>query len=172
MKFKFTKMHGLGNNYIYVNQFEEKLPEEILSSLAKRVANVQTGIGSDGLILIAPSDKAEIKMRVFNSDGSEAKNCGNGLRCVARFAYDNGLTDKASFDIETLGGLVRANLDVEDNEVKLVTIDMGVPRLTKGSLPMKGNPDELATNSSVLINNEEVPFVGVSMGNPHAVIFV
>jgi diaminopimelate epimerase len=174
MSFRFTKMHALGNNYIYVNQFEEQLPEEKLSPLAVKVSSVQTGIGSDGLILIAPSDHAAVKMRIFNADGSEARNCGNGLRCVAKYAYDNNIVNQTTFKIETLSGLVTAQLHIENENVTQVTIDMGKPGLTKSSLPMidSGNGDDLATNASVKIDGEQVSFVGVSMGNPHAVLFV
>jgi diaminopimelate epimerase len=174
MGFRFTKMHALGNNYIYVNQFEEQLVEEKLSEIAKKVSSVRTGIGSDGLILIAPSVQAEVKMRVFNADGSEAKNCGNGLRCVAKYAYEKGIVNKTTFRIETLGGLVTAQLHLENGEVKLVTIDMGIPGLTKASLPMVdvGDGGDLATNVQLDIDGKQVSFVGVSIGNPHAVIFV
>jgi diaminopimelate epimerase len=172
MSFHFTKMQALGNNYIYVNQFEEKLAEEQLSDLAIKVANVQTGIGSDGMILICPSDKAPVKMRVFNSDGSEAKNCGNGLRCVAKYAYDKGLVSKEEFSIETLSGLVQAKVHLENEKVTQVTIDMGEPRLTKSSLPMVGDGETSTVDLSLNIDGEVISFVGVSMGNPHAVLFV
>lgn len=172
MSFQFTKMHALGNNYIYVNQFKENLPEEQLASLAQQVASVQTGIGSDGLILICPSEVAPVKMRVFNSDGSEAKNCGNGLRCVAKYAYEKGLVPQEEFTIETLAGLVEARVHLVEGQVEQVTIDMGQPGLTKGSLPMLGAAEELASNEIINIDGEKIAFVGVSMGNPHAVIFV
>jgi len=172
MSFKFTKMHALGNNYIYVNQFEEKLPEESLPELARKVSSVQTGIGSDGMILIAPSDKAPVKMRVFNSDGSEAKNCGNGLRCVAKYAFERGLVSERKFKIETLGGLVEAEVHMNESRVDKVTVDMGQPGLTKGSLPMLGEEKDSTIDEVIEIEEERIPFVGVSMGNPHAVIFV
>jgi diaminopimelate epimerase len=174
MGFRFTKMHALGNNYIYVNQFEEQLEEEKLNEIAKKVSSVRTGIGSDGLILIAPSERADVKMRVFNADGSEAKNCGNGLRCVAKYAYDKGIVNQTTFRIETLGGLVTAQLHIEDEVVNQVTIDMGIPGLKKLSLPMldEGDGEELALDAVVDIDGAQVSFVGVSMGNPHAVIFV
>lgn len=129
--FRFTKMHGLGNSYIYVNQFEEQLPEEKLSEIAIQVSSVYTGIGSDGMILICPSDQAPVKMRIFNNDGSEGKNCGNGLRCVAKYAYEHKLVEETSFLIETLSGLVKAEVQVENGKVNVVTVDMGEPRLTK-----------------------------------------
>jgi diaminopimelate epimerase len=174
MGFRFTKMHALGNNYIYVNQFAEQLVEEELSEIAKNVSSVRTGIGSDGLILIAPSERADVKMRVFNADGSEAKNCGNGLRCVAKYAYEKGIVNQTTFRIETLGGLVTAQIYLESGVVSQVTIDMGKPGLTKSSLPMLdvGDGEELATNVELEIDGKQVSFVGVSIGNPHAVIFV
>lgn len=174
MSFRFTKMHALGNNYIYVNQFEEQLAEESLKDIAIQVSSVQTGIGSDGLILICPSNCAAVKMRVFNADGSEAKNCGNGLRCVAKYVYEKEIVVHTEFTIETLGGIVTAKLQLQNNIVTQVTIDMGKPGLTKASLPMldKGDGSELATNASITIEGEQIDFVGVSMGNPHAILFV
>lgn len=169
---RFTKMHGLGNNYIYVNLFEETLPEDQLSDLAVRVSDVHTGIGSDGMILIGPSDRADFRMRVFNNDGSEAKNCGNGLRCVAKYVFDRGLTEKRDFTIETLGGIVEARLLIEDDRVQLVTVDMGVPRLRKKELPMQGDPDSETVLETVDIYGTPFTITAVSMGNPHAVIFV
>lgn len=131
--FRFTKMHGLGNSYIYVNQFEEQLPEERLAEIAVKVSSIHTGIGSDGMILICPSEKAPVKMRIFNNDGSEGKNCGNGLRCVAKYAYEHKLTEETSFFIETLSGLVKADITEENGIVREVAVDMGEPRLTKKS---------------------------------------
>lgn len=174
MSIRFTKMHALGNNYIYINQFEEDIAEERLNALAVQVSNVRTGIGSDGMILICPSTIADLKMRVFNSDGSEAKNCGNGLRCVARYAYDCGLVKDQRFTIETLGGVVRAHVHVQQGQVQHVSVDMGEPRLKKADLPLiGGNPEEEhGLNEVIDIAGQRIPFVAVSMGNPHVVIFV
>lgn len=170
---KFTKMHGLGNCYIYVNMFEIKLEEDQLSQLAIDVANVNTGIGADGMILICPSDVAPVKMRVFNNDGSEAKNCGNGLRCVAKYAYEQKIVTKPVFKIETLGGLVEAKVQVNDNgEVQLVTVDMGQPRLTRQDLPMLGEKTSHVINEPFQLGEEIVSITGVSMGNPHVIMFV
>ncbi|MFC4766100.1 diaminopimelate epimerase [Effusibacillus consociatus] len=172
-RLKFSKMHGLGNNYIYVNLFEETLREEELPEIAVRVSNVNTGIGSDGMILIGPSDKADFRMRVFNNDGSEAKNCGNGLRSVAKYVYDRGLTDKQSFHIETLGGIVEAKVHLgDDKRVKLVTVDMGAPRLLKKDLPMEGDPNSTTILETLDVQGTSYTITAVSMGNPHAVIFV
>ncbi len=166
-------MHGLGNSYIYVNAFEEKLEETILPELAIRVANINTGIGSDGLILICPSEVAPVKMRVFNNDGSEAKNCGNGLRCVAKYAYEHKLVSDLTFEIETLGGLMKATVHPnKQGHVETVTVDMGSPQLLRKDLPMSGNGEEMVISEEFPVNKETYRVTGVSMGNPHAVMFV
>jgi diaminopimelate epimerase len=173
-KLKFTKMHGLGNNYIYVNIFEEKIAEADLPDLAVAISNPYTGIGSDGMILICPSEKAPVKMRIFNNDGSEAKNCGNGLRCVAKYAYDNGIVNRKEFNIETLGGLVTAKLTLDqEKKVSLVTINMGNPILNPDQIPVKGFTNkEAVVNESVTFNGNDLNMTAVSMGNPHAIFFV
>lgn len=166
-------MHGLGNCYIYINTFEESLKEEQLSQLATEVANVNTGIGSDGMILICPSEVAPVKMRVFNNDGSEAKNCGNGLRCVAKYAYEHQLVSSTVFKIETLGGLVQAEVHLDDSgSVYLVTVDMGQPRLKRKDLPMVGEEEVMVVNEPFQLEEEVLAVTGVSMGNPHAITFV
>lgn len=170
--FQFTKMHGLGNNYIYVNTFEEQLEEGQLADIARQVSNVYTGIGSDGLILICPSDKAEVKMRIFNNDGSEGKNCGNGLRCVAKYAFEHNLVRERTFKIETLSGLVEATIHVEDNQVNLVTIDMGSPRLSKAEIPMEGEGSEQTISESIEFSGQQYDVTAVSMGNPHLIFYV
>jgi len=170
---KFTKMHGLGNNYIFIDLFEQPLQEEILSDLAVRVSNVNTGIGSDGLILIGPSERADFRMRIFNADGSEAKNCGNGLRCVAKYVVERGHTARRQFTIETLGGNVGVDVHVDDaGRVPQVTVDMGEPRLRKRDLPMLGDPDSETVDEPVDIGGDAYRMTCVSMGNPHAVLFV
>lgn len=166
-------MHGLGNCYIYVNLFEERLVEDQFKDLAIEVADVNTGIGADGMILIGPSKKANLKIRIFNSDGSEAKNCGNGLRCVAKYAFENQLVDNLIFKIETLGGLVEAKVHVNDKGlVDLVTVDMGNPRLQRKDLPMIGEREAMVIEEPFQLKEEIVRITGVSMGNPHAIIFV
>ncbi|KAA6475294.1 diaminopimelate epimerase [Bacillus swezeyi] len=170
--FRFTKMHGLGNSYIYVNQFEENLPEELLSPLAVKVSSVYTGIGSDGMILICPSDQAPVKMRIFNSDGSEGKNCGNGLRCVAKYAYEHKLVKEKSFFIETLSGLVKAEVEVEDGKVVSATVDMGEPRLLKSDMPMFGDQHSQTINEQMNFGGHELKGTAVSMGNPHIIFYL
>ncbi|MFP3125110.1 diaminopimelate epimerase [Ectobacillus funiculus] len=171
-QFSFTKMHGLGNNYIYVNLFEEQLEEAMLPELARRVSDVNTGIGSDGMILVCPSENAPVKMRIFNRDGSEARSCGNGLRCVAKYAYEHNLVEDTVFSIDTLSGLVHAEVTVQDGKVTLVTIDMGQPRLTRSEIPMLGEGETPFIIEEFLYENRRYELTAVSMGNPHGVIFV
>jgi diaminopimelate epimerase len=171
-QFSFTKMHGLGNSYIYVNMFEEMIPESLLSSLAMKVSNVNTGIGADGMILICPSDIAPVKMRIFNSDGSEGKNCGNGLRCVAKYVYEHGIVQKPSFFIETLSGLVKADVTVENGAVTSVTVDMGKPRLKRSQIPMAGPEAERVVAEPFEVGGQRYEITAVSMGNPHVIFYV
>jgi len=170
---KFTKLHGLGNDYVYVNCFEEDLTGVDLPELARRVSDRHFGIGSDGLILILPSERADFRMRVFNNDGSEAKNCGNGLRCVSKYVYDHGLTRKTTFTVETLGGIVTPEVIVgADGKVELVRIDMGEPRFERSAIPMTGIPEEHALEEIIEVDDATFSISAVSMGNPHAVLFV
>lgn len=165
-------MHGLGNSYIYVDAFKEKLLEEDLASLAVEVADKNKGIGSDGLILVAPSKIAPVKMRIFNNDGSEAKNCGNGLRCVAKFAFEHGYVKEQTFQIETLAGLVEATVEVVQERVVNVTIDMGKPILARENIPMLGEKQDQVISEAFELDGEELFVTAVSMGNPHAIMFV
>ena len=165
---KFTKMHGCGNNYIYVNCFTEKIEEP--SVIAKKVSDRHFGIGSDGLILICPSETADFKMRMFNADGSEGKMCGNGIRCVAKYVYDNGMTDKEVITVETLSGIKTLQLAVSEGRVQAVTVDMGSPVLTPSQIPVKCEGDRMI-NQPVSVGGKEYYITCVSMGNPHAVVF-
>lgn len=165
---KFTKMHGCGNDYIYVNCFTEKIEEP--SVIAKKVSDRHFGIGSDGLILICPSETADFKMRMFNADGSEGKMCGNGIRCVAKYVYDNGMTDKEVITVETLSGIKTLQLAVSEGRVQAVTVDMGSPVLTPSQIPVKCEGDRMI-NQSVSVGGKEYYITCVSMGNPHAVVF-
>ncbi|WP_027726322.1 diaminopimelate epimerase [Tuberibacillus calidus] len=168
----FVKMHGLGNCYIYVDLISQKLELPGLPDLARKVSNPFTGIGSDGLILMVPSDAADLKMRIFNKDGSEGKNCGNGLRCVAKYAYERGLVSKKKFHIETLGGIVTAEVHVTGNTVDQVTVDMGQPHLNREDIPMAGEGGAPVINERVTIDGKNYDLTAVSMGNPHALFFV
>ncbi len=168
----FIKMHGLGNNYIYVDGFHHLIPEEKLSQLAIHVSNVNTGIGSDGLILMTPSKVAAIKMRIFNKDGSEGRNCGNGLRCVAKYAYEQKLVPHKVMTIETLSGIVEATVTEHHGTEAYVTVNMGIPHLTRKSIPMLGTPAESIISERFDVDGTILPLTAVSMGNPHAIFFV
>lgn len=165
---KFTKMHGAGNDYIYVDT--RKYPINNPEELSVKWSAPHTGIGSDGLVLIGTSDKADFSMRIFNADGSEAKMCGNASRCIAKYLYDYGLTSRTAITLDTLSGIKVLKLHVEDGTVDTVTVDMGVPADEPvdfdgtGAKPMKEQP--------ILIDGKEYIGTTVSMGNPHVVIFV
>ncbi|MGE0157027.1 MAG: diaminopimelate epimerase, partial [Geobacter sp.] len=136
---KFTKMHGAGNDYVYVNCFEEQVADP--AEVAIKVSNRNFGIGSDGLILIMPSDKADVRMRMFNSDGSESEMCGNGIRCVAKYAYDHGIVTKTEITAETGAGILTLQLLPDSaNKIERVRVNMGPPRLSREQIPMNGNP--------------------------------
>lgn len=171
-KFNFTKMHALGNNYIYVDMFKEQIEEERLASLAVSVSDIYKGIGSDGMILICPSEVAPVKMRIFNNDGSEGRNCGNGLRCVAKYAYENGIVEAEQFAIETLSGIVQAYVHIDRGIVEEVTINMGQPRLSREQIPMKGESAESIVNEKATFAGQEYNITAVSMGNPHVIFYV
>ena len=166
---KFTKMEGLGNDYIYVNCFQETVehPEEI----AVRYSDRHFGIGSDGLILICPSDIADFRMVMYNADGSQAEMCGNGIRCVGKYVYDYGLTRKTDISVETLAGIKYLNLLVTDGTVEQVTVDMGAPILDAEQIPVTFSKTQVI-NEPILVNQTEYHMTCVSMGNPHAVVFV
>lgn len=165
---RFTKMQGLGNDYVYVNCMEEKV--ENPSEAAKRVSDRHFGIGSDGLILICPSEKADFEMAMYNADGSRSEMCGNGIRCVAKYVYDYGLTDKTSISVETLGGIKYLDLTVEDGKVSLVRVDMGRPELRADQIPIICEAEVI--DEPIVVDGMEYRITGVSMGNPHAVVFL
>lgn len=167
---KFTKMHGLGNDYVYINCFEEKV--ENPSELARFVSDRHFGVGSDGLVLILPSEKADFRMRMFNSDGSEAEMCGNAIRCVGKYVYDNKMTDKKTVSVETLAGIKVLELSLGgDEKVELVRVDMGEPILNPRDIPVDSDLDRFV-DEPVKIMDEEYRVTCVSMGNPHAVTYV
>lgn len=166
---EFTKMHGLGNDYVYINCFRETIEDPV--ELAKRVSDRHFGIGSDGLILIGPSKSAEFKMEIYNADGSRAGMCGNGIRCLGKYVYENGMTQKTEFDVETKSGIRRLALMEENGEIKRVRVDMGTPRLNAHCIPMLSDK-ALAIDEAIQIREEEYRVTCVSMGNPHAVVYV
>lgn len=166
---KFTKMHGLGNDYVYIDAINQKIEQE--SSLAQFVSNRHFGIGSDGLILICKSEEADFKMRMFNSDGSEAEMCGNGIRCVGKFVYDKGFTNKTTVKIETLAGIKTLKLNVKEGKVETVKVDMGEPILEAEKIPVVSN-EKPVKNLLLKSEGREFKFTCVSMGNPHAITIV
>jgi diaminopimelate epimerase len=167
---KFTKMHGIGNDYVYISTFEEELAGDP-SKLAIAVSDRHFGIGSDGLILIVPSDKADARMRMFNADGSESEMCGNGVRCVAKYIHDHGIARKGRVTVETGRGVLTLDLDVEDDLVRRVRVDMGPPILEAEKIPttLPGDPP---IDVPLTIEGHDLKVTAVSMGNPHAVAFV
>ena len=166
---KFTKMQGIGNDYIYVNCFEEtvKDPEE----LARRISDRHFGVGSDGLVLIMPCEEADFRMRMFNADGSESEMCGNATRCVAKYVHDRGLTDKTEISLMTGAGIKILKLAVRDGVTERVRVDMGEPELEGKKIPVNlpGNP---VMGAPVVVHGKVYNMTCVSMGNPHAVIYV
>ena len=166
---KFTKMQGIGNDYVYVNCFEETVadPERVSEIISDR----HFGIGADGLVLIMPSDKADFRMRMFNADGSEGNMCGNATRCIGKFVYDNHLTDKTSITLETRSGKKKLTLYPENGKVKTVLVDMGKAVLKPADIPMNVSGDTFI-NKPITVDGKEVFITAVSMGNPHAVTYV
>ncbi len=169
---KFTKMQGLGNDYVYVNCLRETIDNP--SETAKLVSDRHFGIGSDGLILINPSKTADFEMEMYNADGSRSEMCGNGIRCVGKYVYDYGLTDKKQISVETLGGIKYLELTVEDGEVSLVKVDMGRPCLCPAEIPIVAESPEQTEiiDAPIMVEGKEYRMTGVSMGNPHAVVYV
>jgi diaminopimelate epimerase len=167
---KFTKMQGIGNDYVYVNCFEESVTNP--SKLAIEISDRHFGVGSDGLILIMPSQvAADARMRIFNADGSEAQMCGNGIRCVAKYLYESGLKRSDRMTIETSAGLKPIELTVSNNHVSLVKVEMGTPRLLRNEIPMLGENTQVI-NELLQVGGETLNITCVSMGNPHCITFV
>ncbi len=168
MRLPFTKMHGIGNDYVYVNAFDVQVEDP--AALARKVSPRHTGIGSDGLILIHPSSKADARMEMYNADGSRGEMCGNGIRCVAKFVYDNGLARRPSLTIETDAGLRTLDLEIEGDRVRRVTVDMGPPLLAPHDVPLLA--DRPMIDSPLEVDGREYQATCISMGNPHCVLFV
>jgi diaminopimelate epimerase len=167
---KFTKMHGIGNDYVYVSTFDQKAPADP-SALAVKISDRHFGIGSDGLILIGPSERADASMRMFNADGSESEMCGNGIRCVAKYVYDRGIARKPRVRIETGRGLLTLDIEAEDDKARRVKVDMGAPILQGSDIPttLPGDPP---VEVPITVNGHSLKVTAVSTGNPHAVVFV
>ena len=164
----FTKMHGLGNDYVCINCFRERMEEP--SRFAKALCDRHYGIGADGMILVCPSKRADFKMEIYNSDGSVAGMCGNGIRCLAKYVYDYGLTGKEELLVETRSGMHRICLNIQKNKAVGAEVDMGVPVLNAHSIPILSEKD-LVINDPIEICQKEYRMTGISMGNPHAVVF-
>jgi len=167
---RFVKMHGTGNDYVYVDCIRQPLPSDI-PSLTKKISDRNFGVGGDGLILICPSDKADARMRMFNNDGSESEMCGNGVRCVAKFVYDHGIAKKTSLAIETGRGVLKLELEVAQGKCHRVRVDMGEPIFAGEKIPttLFGNPP---LEVPLVIDGTELNVTCISMGNPHCITFV
>ena len=178
MKFKFTKMHGCGNDYIYVNGFTEKIPQEEKTELVRHISDRHFGIGGDGVIFINPSAEADFEMEMYNADGSRAEMCGNGIRCVAKYVYDKGLTDKTDISVISCGQIKYLQLFLKEGQVDTVRVNMGAPELRPERIPVTvaeaGTPleQERIVNAPIIVQGKEYKMTCVSMGNPHAVIFL
>lgn len=171
MTIKFTKMHGCGNDYVYVNCFEYHIEDP--NALSQFVSDRHFGIGSDGLVLIMPSETCDFRMRMFNADGSEAQMCGNASRCIAKYVYDHHLTSKKEFTLETLAGvkILKVFTDADD-KVEKVTVNMGEPILKPSDVPVISKMEDVSINEPIMVLGKEEHMTCVSMGNPHAVYFV
>ena len=166
---KFTKMHGIGNDYVYVNCFKETV--EHPSEVAIKVSDRHFGIGSDGLILIKPSEVADGKMEMYNADGSQGAMCGNGIRCVAKYMYDYGITDKTSISVETKSGIKYLDLTLKDGKVDTVKVNMGTPILKAADIPVRSEKEQVI-DEPVMVDGKEWKITCVSMGNPHAITYI
>lgn len=169
---QFTKMHGLGNDFIIIDNLEGKIPEDKYSTMALNLCDRHYGIGADGLALVLPSTKADYQMRIFNSDGSEAEMCGNVIRCFAKYVHDNFVEKKDVISVETLAGIIIPTIISRDEEVIGIEVDMGEPRLKRSEIPMIGEDSNQVVSESIDVDGKSYKITTVSMGNPHTVIFV
>ncbi|MCL1970899.1 MAG: diaminopimelate epimerase [Candidatus Bathyarchaeota archaeon] len=170
---QFWKMHGLGNDYIVIDNRDEKLNNQKASDLAKKLCTRRFSIGADGLLLVCNSQIADVKMRIFNLDGSEAEMCGNGIRCFSKYCYETSVVKKTIFTVETLSGIKNIWLNLNDaNQVDSVKVDMGAPNWKRASLPMTGNGEDTCINCDLTVGEKTFSVTCLSMGNPHCVLFV
>ena len=167
---KFTKMHGLGNDYIYVDGSKEIIPADQKPEVVRKLSDRHFGIGGDGVIFINPSDVADFEMEMWNADGTRAEMCGNGIRCVAKYVYDKGLTDKKCITIVSAGQVKTLNLTIHGGKVELVKVNMGQPELTAKNVPVLADTEQVI-NQPIWVQDKEYRMTCVSMGNPHAIIF-
>lgn len=168
---RFTKVQGLGNDFVLVNGFEEKVDLELFPKLAVKICDRHLGVGADGLVPLLPSRTADVMMRIYNSDGSEAEMCGNVIRCAAKYLYEHGLVKKDRIRVETLAGIRVPELITENGRVTLVRVDMGEPQLERGDIPMLGSPGRVV-GEELELDGLGYRITAVSMGNPHCIIFV
>ncbi|HEX3015786.1 MAG TPA: diaminopimelate epimerase [Desulfobacteria bacterium] len=168
---KFTKMHGLGNDFVFLDYFKTDLPAVDIAQLAIKLCDRNFGVGGDGLILVLPSTKADARMRIFNSDGSEPEMCGNGVRCFAKYVYEHGIVSHNPLTVETLRGVLSLHLQVNSGIVETVRVDMGEPILKPELVPTTGR-GETVLNHPLTVDDEQVKVTAVSMGNPHCITFV
>ena len=171
MKIRFTKMQGCGNDYVYVNGFTEHIPQEKKPEFVRFASDRHFGVGGDGVIFINPSDEADFEMEMYNADGTRAEMCGNGIRCVAKYVHDKGLTDQTQFSIVSGGKVKYMDLTVENGITKAIRVDMGEPILTAAEVPVVSK-NEQSVDEEIVVDNEKYRMTCVSMGNPHAVVFV
>ena len=167
---RFTKMHGAGNDYVYIDCFADPVPTDVVT-LAQQISHRHFGVGSDGLILIRPSDRAAARMQMYNADGSESEMCGNGLRCVAKYVYDHGIVKQTSFDLETGAGIKHVDVEVVQGKVARVRVDMGEPILEAARIPTR-LPGSPVVNQVLAVADQKLTVTSVSMGNPHCIVFV
>ena len=171
MKIKFTKMHGCGNDYVYINGFTEKIPQEQKPDFVRYVSDRHFGIGSDGAIFINPAKEADFEMEMYNADGSRSEMCGNGMRCVGKYVYDYGLTDKTEFSVVSAGKIKYLTLTIEDGKAVQIRVNMGEPILAPAEIPVVAETTPVM-NEPITVLDKEYEMTCVSMGNPHAVVFV
>jgi diaminopimelate epimerase len=167
---QFWKMHALGNDYVVIDNRDLKIGDDKVNALAKQLCQRQFSVGADGLLLVYPSKASDVKMRIFNSDGSEAEMCGNGIRCFSKYCYENGIVVKTDFAVETLAGIKHVWLTLKDKEVASVRVDMGAPKWERSAIPMLG--EGTAINATLPVDGEPYQVTCLSMGNPHCVTFV
>ena len=174
MKIEFVKMHGLGNDFILIDCLSKTLGDSsFLSSLAKKLCHRNFGMGADGLILILSSEKADLRMRIYNSDGTEAQMCGNGIRCFAKYAFENNLISKIKFTVETLAGIITPELIFKGKEISGIKVDMGIPKLKRREIPMEGENAPTVVDETLKIDSKYIfKITCVSIGNPHCITFV
>lgn len=171
MKIKFTKMHGCGNDYVYINGFTEKISQEKKPDFVRQISDRHFGIGSDGAIFINPAEEADFEMEMYNADGSRSEMCGNGMRCVGKYVYDYGLTDKTQFSVVSAGKIKYLTLTVEDGKAVQIRVNMGEPILSPKEIPVVAETTPVI-NEPITVLDKEYEMTCVSMGNPHAVVFV